>query len=61
MEDFDGDREAARDLNFFALRILFQMDSKDVTGLQAKLKASFEAEQERKRRKQALKVVRRRR
>jgi hypothetical protein len=34
----------AWDLNFFAWRILFQMDRKDVLGLQAELKASLEAE-----------------
>jgi hypothetical protein len=45
----------ARDLNFFAWRILYQMDSRDVAGLQAELKASLEAE----RKKKQLKVVKR--
>jgi hypothetical protein len=40
-------------LNFFACRILFQMDSKDVLGLLAELKASLEAE----RKRAGLKVV----
>jgi hypothetical protein len=34
----------AVDLNFFAWRILFQMDRKDRLGLQAELEASLEAE-----------------
>ena len=42
-------------LNFFAWRILWQMDSKEVLGLQAELKASLEAE----RAKERLKVVER--
>jgi len=34
----------ARDLNFFASRLLYQMDSKDKLGLQAELQASLKAE-----------------
>ena len=32
-------RLSAEDLNFFAWRLLFQMDSRDVSGLQASLAA----------------------
>ena len=45
----------AKDLNFFAWRLLFQMDSRDVSGLQMALKASLEAEQQKVR----LEVVKR--
>jgi hypothetical protein len=44
---------SARDLNFFACRLLFQVDPQDVSGLQAELGASLEAE----RGKARLKVV----
>jgi hypothetical protein len=37
-------RLSAEDLNFFAWRLLFQMDSRDVSGLQMAMKASLEAE-----------------
>jgi hypothetical protein len=37
-------RLPAEDLNFFAWRLLFQVDPRDVSGLQAELKASLEAE-----------------
>jgi hypothetical protein len=39
----------ARDLNFFASRLLYQTDSKDVTGLQAESQASLEAERAKER------------
>ena len=47
--------DAARDLNFFALRLLFRVDPEDVSGLQAELRASLAAE----RGKARLKVVKR--
>lgn len=44
----------AKDLNFFALRLLFQVDPRDMSGLQAEMRASLEAE----RQKTRLEVVR---